>query len=341
MKLNNKKIFVFSAGQVGLSIVDFLIDKKKIFPKAIIDNYKKGKYRGINILNSKNIKKNKSICILGIYNNYISIQKLEKELEKKFEKVINVVKFQNIFKDYLFDYWLEKKENLLPLKRKFNEIVKKIPEKKSKELINKIFNFRLSGDLKYYIKPDKNNYFAFKNKLPKDVHVIDCGCFEGLFLDELKKRKIRIKQAYCIEPDKKNFLNLKKKYFKKKNYLFYNRALGSNSKFVGFENKGNASSRINQSSLKKIRTLLLDSKFKKKKINLIKMDVEGFELKALISANKIISIQKPHLLISIYHFYKDLINIFNFLYKFKKSYNFYVRVHEENTFGGLLYCVPK
>ena len=99
MKINYKsKIYIFSAGQIGRNLVDYYIDKKKNSNLLLIDNYKVGEYRGIKIISEKKLKKDEQVCILGIYNHYISIKKSQKRLKKYFKKIINIVDFKKKIK---------------------------------------------------------------------------------------------------------------------------------------------------------------------------------------------------------------------------------------------------
>lgn len=76
-----------------------------------------------------------------------------------------------------------------------------------------------------------------------------------------------------------------------------------------------------------------------KKINFIKMDIEGSELDALKGAQKTITRHKPKLAISLYHKIEDFIKIPIYISQQHPKYNFYIdhyTIHDEET---VLYCI--
>jgi hypothetical protein len=56
---------------------------------------------------------------------------------------------------------------------------------------------------------------------------------------------------------------------------------------------------------------------------------------------KTISKHRPNLCISVYHKPDDIINIPKLIKSWNLDYQFYLRVHEYNTFGVVLYCLQK
>lgn len=61
------------------------------------------------------------------------------------------------------------------------------------------------------------------------------------------------------------------------------------------------------------------------RVDFIKMDVEGHELKVLNRAYETIQAFKPSLALSAYHRGDDLIELTNFLLKLNPNYRFYLR----------------
>ena len=76
-----------------------------------------------------------------------------------------------------------------------------------------------------------------------------------------------------------------------------------------------------------IETISLDSYVKDKNLNvgLIKLDIEGYGLKALEGAKETIKNFKPILLISIYHNGEEFFEIKDYIKQLNPHYNFIVR----------------
>ena len=75
---------------------------------------------------------------------------------------------------------------------------------------------------------------------------------------------------------------------------------------------------------------------------MIKMDVEGAELRALKGAIKTLENSKPILALSAYHRKEDLITLPQFVKSIYKNCRMYLRKHEGIDLYGLdLYVIPE
>ena len=87
----------------------------------------------------------------------------------------------------------------------------------------------------------------------------------------------------------------------------------------------------------------IDSLFKNgtlNKIDYIKLDIEGFEMQALLGARESINNCKPKLAVSLYHNTNDMFEIILYIKKTHPFYDFYIdhyTIHREET---ILYCDP-
>ena len=146
-----------------------------------------------------------------------------------------------------------------------------------------------------------------KNKYKNINFMIDIGSHKGKYFD-LFNKSYKIKNAVLVEPQKKYFYYLKKKYKNLYNIKIYNTAISNKngnsyfyvnhhdltsslnninhnnsflkikSKIFGFDSKNMIKEKI------KIKITTLNNllrKFKTKKIDLIKIDTEGHELEVL------------------------------------------------------------
>ena len=78
------------------------------------------------------------------------------------------------------------------------------------------------------------------------------------------------------------------------------------------------------------------------KIDFIKMDIEGAEVKALKGSERTIICNKPNLAICVYHKPEHLFEIIFYLNSLNLGYDFYLGHHRDNEFSTVLYAVcPK
>ena len=90
-----------------------------------------------------------------------------------------------------------------------------------------------------------------------------------------------------------------------------------------------------------LQTITIDTYFKEqglKKVDFIKMDIEGAEVPALKGASETIKSFKPRLAISVYHKWDDLLVIPKLIHNLRHDYEFYLDC--TTGFGGevVLYC---
>jgi FkbM family methyltransferase len=78
-----------------------------------------------------------------------------------------------------------------------------------------------------------------------------------------------------------------------------------------------------------------------KKVDFIKMDIEGAELESLVGAQKTIMKFKPKLAISIYHKDDDFIKIPQFIKKMSSNYDLYIDHYTIGLYETVLYAIYK
>jgi hypothetical protein len=88
-----------------------------------------------------------------------------------------------------------------------------------------------------------------------------------------------------------------------------------------------------------IQCVAIDDVLHGEEVNLVKLDVEGAEIETLKGMKRIIRDQRPNLPVSAYHTPGHLHEIGTMIDDWRLGYRFHLRVHEQNTFGLVLYCV--
>ena len=141
------------------------------------------------------------------------------------------------------------------------------------------------------------NYFG-----KKKINLVDIGANLGGYID-LVDKNVNIKEIHIFEPSKKCFIELNKK-FKKKNSYINNMAISNSNKTRTFyeneilsqsslhNNKNKFNSNLKNTDIYQIKCLTLDQYFKlknkKSKIDLLKIDAEGEDLKILEGASNLL-----------------------------------------------------
>lgn len=245
---------------------------------------------------------------------------------KKDKEEINY--FLRIYKKAAHDEFL-KKDDFQGRWEKFEEARKDVGRNLSYNPFNNTFNL-FGFKSRFYpdsgVFPDNYNLELFKKN--KNYVCLDLGAYIGdtayLMNKYLKPQKI-----YAFEPDPDNLKVLKENI--KLNQLQDKvipvpLAASDKDGYCYFEKRGAGSEIVNKKMNKgtiKVKTIKIDDFVEKeriKKVDLIKMDIEGAEFYALKGAVKILKRDKPDLIIAIYHKGKHLFEIPPWLKKIVPQY---------------------
>ncbi|MDR3319858.1 MAG: FkbM family methyltransferase [Desulfovibrio sp.] len=83
------------------------------------------------------------------------------------------------------------------------------------------------------------------------------------------------------------------------------------------------------------------SQYNIKKVDMIKLHVEGAEEKSLLGGIKTIVKNRPKLLIFLYHKHNNIFELPLFIDKLNLNYRFYIGHHSPSLQYTLLYVIPK
>lgn len=227
---------------------------------------------------------------------------------------------------------LEKRGKLDNIKKAFLNLFKKIEISvpNSDSLYDLMSNFLI---LKMVLV---NDCYYVNNLIKKDDIVIDAGAHIGSFSIIASTRTGN--KIFAFEPSNKTYACLKQNIsnLKIKNINVINKGVGDSDgeKFFKVVPENYAGSTFSDSSPyngshnineERVEVITLDSFVEKNKIprvDFIKMDIEGYELRALKGAEKTIKKFKPKIAISAYHHEGDVQNIPKLILSLRKDYKY-------------------
>jgi FkbM family methyltransferase len=308
-KYCGKEVVLFGAGNNAFNAIK-LLEKRRNTILCLFDNDKNkwgNKISKYTIYPPDEIKNRTNKNTLF----FISSGSFQYEISKQ---LINNygIKEENIF-SFLSEYY----ENNVYLRDKIIEnvdniekVIDLLEDSESKNYFKDSILLRYSQNPLYSKKnPKMKNPYEYHNKviLKEGFSIVDCGAFVGdtseYFLEKLHNNC----NLYCIEPFSDSYNILIKNEKLKNKAKFYNCAISDEETFKYmylFENNIPVSAILsnNKNNKNKVRVKKLDNILKnEKRIDFIKMDIEGMEPKALLGAKKIIKTFKPNMMISAYH----------------------------------------
>lgn len=232
--------------------------------------------------------------------------------------------------------------------RELYDLYETLQDNLSKKNLISFINQRISGNYDYsknLISDAADEYFP-KELLDSQENfaLIDCGAFDG---DDTKRFfNIYKGHSFVIEPDKNNNILVENNLKNLENVEIVNKATSDkDGEILSFAEGGNMGSGIVDESDVKVSTITIDSLWKKnldkfvRRKAILKMDIEGMELKTLQGAKNFIKENHPILSICVYHKPEDIIDIPKFIKNIDPSYNLFLRRYDSGFRDTVLYAI--
>lgn len=319
--------------------VNLLCDNNKEKVDEVIKEYGFKDIQGISVLDLAKIPDVVVIVMVGDSRNIIT------QLHSLGIK--NVFNYAEVSLSNIFDMpksleWFKLSEN------KIFETYKLLEEKSKKiysDLLCNRFNWNVSKHSYEKLTTNGEYFTTDVFKLNENESFIDCGAYNGDTIESfLKATNSEFNAIYGFEMDEKNYCDLVQKVNNLESEISskincYNCGVFNENKEItygcGTENDPSEGISIYKTdNCKKAKVIKLDDMFSDINVTLIKMDIEGSELKALQGAENIIKKNKPKLAICIYHKVSDFWEIPLYLKSLVPEYKIEVRHHNMYDFTG-------
>ncbi len=203
-------------------------------------------------------------------------------------------------------------------------------DRRSKDVYEKLINYKLSGSLSY-LRPaysDKDEVFKEILCLSDNESYLDLGAYRGDTIDELLHYTGgKYNHITALEPDRKTFAKLKAHVGEMKNIRLYRMGIWSDDTDLPFDASLGRGSGIRQGGSEMLAVTRIDTLYHSRKLTYLKMDVEGCERQAIIGGVNTLRRDKPKLNIAVYHRSEDIFSIPLLISSIVPGYRLYLRQH--------------
>lgn len=177
----------------------------------------------------------------------------------------------------------------------------------------------------------------------KDEVFVDCGGFTGDTTEEFIRQFGNYKRIFVYEPNQDNYQTCWENLAKYPHITVRPCGVGERSNRLAIESSGSGSTFMREQKSpdsQGIRIVSLDEDIRET-ITFLKMDVEGFEIPALLGAKRHIRDDFPKLAICAYHIVSDLWEIPRLIDSIHPGYRFYIRHYNfPQNWETVLYAIP-
>lgn len=261
---------------------------------------------------------------------------------------ISILKYSDFYRAYpeifpIPNFVKETREDIKKNHLKWQKIEGILSDDVSKKVLNDIIQYRLTGDYDYmksYNFCPHEQYFEDFLRLPINTVFVDAGGYDGDTTKEFCNRYPRYKKVFLFEPSLQNIDKARKQLGSLQSIEFIEKGLSDSIGKLFFDSDKGSACFISENGKQQINVTTLDIEVTDQ-VDLIKMDLEGWELKALAGSKRHIAEEYPALAISVYHHPSDFWRIYEYISSIRKDYNIYLRHYTESWTESIMYFVPK
>ena len=347
----NHPVIIYGAGNFGKGLFNFVqgkgftilafLDKKAIPNQIWMDT-------PVLLPDSQELtdaqRKNCTVLI-AVHNRDVDLLPIMLYLKKLgFEHILNPVEYYDSFFPLESNrFWLTSQLAYKSWEEEISKTFSLWEDESSQSLYLALLTQRIKGDYSILPRPDLAHQY-FPPTIPSwkyPLRFVDCGAYDGDTLHFMKKNNLPFENVIAFEPDPEIFFRLSNYMAVEWDslYTLYPCGVSLKTAQVHFSRDGGEGGKISHSGESIIQTVSLDDVIFGFHPNVIKMDIEGLEVKGLLGARKIIEKDRPSLAICVYHEPQHLWQIPLMIEQWDLGYKFYLRSHAFNGFETVMYAI--
>lgn len=309
---------------------------------GVIDDYENNLtlWNGIPIVKTSRISENAIVVNCSTSISPVSVQEMLTNAGVKNVVAINEVIHASNGKISSPQFVSQQREDYQNHKLDWVCLYQSMADAESRKTLLDIVRYRLTADPKYmqdYRVRLKDQYFEDFMTMKTEVFV-DAGGFDGDTTEEFCRRHYDYKKVFLFEPSLKNMLAAKIRLAPFSNIEFMEVGLSDEVGQLHFNSDAGSASAVSDVGSETINVTTLDMAINEP-VSFIKMDLEGWELKALAGCVRHIVEDKPKLAISVYHSASDFREVPRYIMSLNPNYRIYLRHYTQGWSETVMYFI--
>lgn len=253
------------------------------------------------------------VAVVAINNFQTPVDEVVTWTGSLFADTVFVPELPDLIDPALGNYWQGARDLVVRHADSIQRLHDRLADETSRRIFADLVTFRQRAAPRFHPPVDRDNqYFARDLLLAKDeLHVIDCGAWPGDMIGSAHAAGQRIGHWYAFEPDPKNFADLAKvaRDAGLAGASLFPCGVGDRTGMVSFAaGSADASRAVDDATAgaTSVPIVRIDDVIEAQRIDMIKLDIEGFEAQALDGMAGTLERHRPRLCMAIYHKPADL-----------------------------------
>ncbi len=335
-KILKEGAYIWGTGKLG----DFAYEqciKNQIYIKGFLDNNSLKYDEQKKIFSPEILKKEDSVILASFYYSDIMEQLEAMGVHNYiyYEELAYIMEDMETYYPAFEHMFEETEEN----REEYEKIYPLLADECSKKVYENLRMFRESMDIKYTkeayglsIKEGETDFDkVILEKLDKDYVFYDVGGFDGESTKQYIKYVKEYRKIYFFEPDADIMKKAKSGLKENDSIEFICAGVGEENGTANYDAIGNGGGTFAGNGSQKVNMVVMDDYIDSHK-SYIKLDVEGYEEKALKGAENGIRKYHPLLSVSVYHMPGDIHKLIGLILSWNPEYKVYMR-HYTKTYA--------
>lgn len=265
--------------------------------------------------------------------------------EADFAELIYVVELPDLLGPTLGNYWQASRRLMHDSAAELERLYAMLGDARSREILEQLIRFRISGRPEDHPSVDRDHQY-FPVDLPigsAAINLVDCGAFPGDMPGAVAAAGLVLETWYAFEPDPINFRHLCNVAAAGgfTSGSLFPCGVGNTTGLARFaEGAADASRAMDESDVSTgmvVPIVRVDDVVHAHRIDMVKLDIEGFEAEAIDGMAGLLAQHRPRLAIAIYHKPADLWNLAFKIDAMFPGSRYAIRQHGYNGYDTVLY----
>jgi FkbM family methyltransferase len=238
------------------------------------------------------------------------------------------------------DFVREQREDWHQFAAEWAGIFETLADAASRQTLMDVLRYRLTANAAFMREYDvrtHQQYFEPFLDLRSEVF-IDAGGFDGDTTEEFCRRCPDYRQVHLFEPAARNMRAAKVRLAGYRDIAFHSEALSDEEGQISFDTEAGSASAVAAGGAEIVRMTTMDLALADP-VSFIKMDLEGWECKALAGCERHIRQDRPKLAIAVYHRASDFRDVWRYVRSLHPDYRVFLRHYTQGWSETVMFFI--